>query len=81
MQHCRGRGKGLLLFPHISLRGYAEGCGFSLAKNQPNFRAPVIRPSPDLCSIYWVFVLLYNFGGVEARRDARAERFGFEVSG
>ena len=43
-------------------------------KNHPNLRAPVVRPSPDLIGIYRVFVLLYNFGGVEARRDARAER-------
>ena len=43
-------------------------------KNQPNLRAPVVRRSPDLCGIYKVFVLLCNFGGVEARRDARAER-------
>ena len=40
-----------------------------------NLRASVVSPSPDLCGIYRVFVLLYNFGGVEARRDAWAERF------
>ena len=43
-------------------------------KKKPNLRAPVVRSSPDLCGIYRAFVLLYNFGGVEARRDARAER-------
>ena len=45
-----------------------------LVKNHPNLRAPVVRPSPDLCGIYRGFVLLYNFGDVEARQDARAER-------
>ena len=71
--------KSLLFFPHILLRGYAEGC-FFLVKNQPNLRAPVVRPSPDLCGIYRVLVLLYNCCGVEARRDARAERgLGFWV--
>ena len=47
---------------------------FFAKTNQPNLRAPVVLPSPDLCGIYKVVVLLYNFGGVEARRDARAER-------
>ena len=64
----QGSRKSLLFFPHILLRVYAEGCVF-FGKNQPNFRAPVVRPSPDLCGIYMVVVLLYNFGGVEARRD------------
>ena len=61
---------------HILQRGYAEGCVF-FVKNQPNLRAPVVRISPDLCGIYRVFVLLYNFVGVETRRDAWAERLGF----
>ena len=53
---------------------------FFFVKHQPNLRAPVVRPSPDLCGVYRLFVLLYNFCGVEARRDAPAERgLGFWV--
>ena len=52
---------------------------FFVVKNQPNFRAPVVCPSPDLCGIYRVVVLLYNFGGVAARRDAQAEFRGYQT--
>ena len=45
-------------------------------KNHPNLKAPVIRPNPELCSIYTVFVPPYTFDRVEARQDARSERLG-----
>ena len=43
-------------------------------KNHPNLKARVVRPNPDLCGIYRVFVPPYTFDRVEARRDARSER-------
>ena len=45
-----------------------------LAKNHPNLKAPVVRPNPDLCGIYRVFVPPYTSDRVEARQDARSER-------
>ena len=45
-----------------------------VGKNHRNLKAPVIRPNPDLCGIYKVFVPLYTFDRVEARQDARSER-------
>ena len=48
-----------------------------LGKNHPNLKAPVIRPNPDLCGIYKVFVPPYTFDRAEARQDARSERLGF----
>ena len=47
-----------------------------LVKNHPNLKAPVVRPNPDLCGIYRVFVPPYTFDRVEARQDARSERLG-----
>ena len=43
-------------------------------KNPPNLKAPVVRPNPDLCSIYRFFLPPYTFDRVEARQDARSER-------
>ena len=45
-----------------------------LGKNHPNLKAPVVRPNPDLCGIYRVFVPPCTFDRVEARQDARSER-------
>ena len=51
-------------------------------KNHPNLKAPVVRPNPDLCGIYRVFVPPYTFDRVEARQDARSERgLGFQDLG
>ena len=51
-------------------------------KNHPNLKAPVVRPNPDWCGIYRVFVPPYTFDRVEARQDARSERgLGFRFQG
>ena len=53
-----------------------------LEKNHSNLKAPVVRPNPDLCGIYRVFVPPYTFDRVEARQDARSERgLGCRVEG